>query len=247
MQKQKYILITRPTEEAACYASELEAMGFRVFIQPVLEINPVPFTMPAPADYQALLFTSVNGVRAFPEKSGFGPVQVYCIGDRTAEEAAKKGFENIISAGGSGEDLAALAAQKADPRGKKLLHVRGEHAAQELDKIFQNLGFACDKLVVYSAKPAAALYPECAALIKNKEVGAVTFFSRRTAETFMELCGKQGLLDYLKNIKLLSISRAVLKSVPADVWAGTYSAAAPDRAAMNSLLRTHCGPASKGS
>ena len=59
-------LLTRPMHDSKKLAEMLETRGHPAVIEPMMEIRFLPFNPPTdPASFQAVVFTSANGVRAF--------------------------------------------------------------------------------------------------------------------------------------------------------------------------------------
>ncbi|MCC6597212.1 MAG: uroporphyrinogen-III synthase [Alphaproteobacteria bacterium] len=235
-----FVLITRPEAEAALYAKELREAGFSSLLAPMLDIQPIPFPAPDLAYYQALLFTSVNGVRAFCAQVEDRDICAYTVGQHTAQEAKKQGFTEIRSAAGTGVDMVRLVVEEAQGPARPFLHVRGDHAALALDEALATQGLRAERLVVYHALPVEVLTPEVLSALRAGEVQAVTFFSRRTAENFMEIVRRAGLEAVLKGIKALCISESVLQYVQPDLWLETYASGTPDRGGMMVLLQRAC-------
>ncbi len=232
MARRPVILITRPEGDAEVYALELEALGFKTLSEPMLEIEPATFAKPDLDRYQALIFTSARAVRLFCERVKERDLPVYVVGERTASEARKFGFDQVFDAGGTGDDLAALVAQNITDKFTPLLHVRGEHVARPLDEMLAGHGIKLEPLVVYTANKIERF----SSGFSLKDVDAVTFFSKRTAGNFMRLIKASKNLAKLRHIKALCISEAVLKCVQPDVWEQTYVADTPDRRGMEALL-----------
>src|SRR5262245_272902 len=117
----KRVAITRAQPGADETAARLRALGAEPVIAPLPTIAPCAFdTSVAGAD--ALLFTSSNGVRVFPDVGGARAVPVLAVGDATAEAARGAGFSDVRSADGDVEKLAALARQTLKA-GSKLIHI----------------------------------------------------------------------------------------------------------------------------
>jgi uroporphyrinogen III methyltransferase/synthase len=97
------IVITRPREEACRAAATLESLGAEVLLAPTVEVTRITDSAPLDAaierlaDYDWLVFTSVNGVRFFVrrlEERGLdlrclGHVKLAAIGPKTAEALAR--------------------------------------------------------------------------------------------------------------------------------------------------------------
>jgi uroporphyrinogen-III synthase len=230
------ILITRPEDDALDYAAELQAEGFETLVAPMLVIVPTAFEQPDLSKYQALLFTSANAVRIFAEMVKSRVLPVFVVGPHTEKEARTQGFGNVISANGTGDELAVLVRTKITDKTKPLLHVRGAHAAKPLHILLAPDGIKVDLLTVYDSEKVSELSMEARSAIENNRVEAVTFFSKRTAQNFAALADSLNL----KGIKGLCLSNAVLECVQSCTWAKTYVAGTPDRAGMLALLRSVC-------
>lgn len=97
----KAVWITRTNGEAT--AAAVEAMGHEALLAPLLAVQPIDVDINAP--YDAVIFTSRNGVSAFARLSPQRDLAVWCVGDATAEAAQAHGFTNVISAGGDAPAL----------------------------------------------------------------------------------------------------------------------------------------------
>ncbi len=242
MDDSKFILITRPVEESRVFARKLKQEGFNPKIEPMLEIAWVDFDIPDMDMYQGLVFTSVNAVRGMAAQMKARHIRrvevpCYCVGDRTAKEARARGFVQAISAKGTADDLVELVAKRAKDKALPLLYVRGVHTARPVDKMLKNLGFRIDSIVVYEAKPVKTLSPGCITAIRNKQITGITFFSKRTLETFLREVKKNGLLKEFFGIKLLALSESMLECVRSYRQVKTYAAQTPDAAGMMRLIQ----------
>jgi uroporphyrinogen-III synthase len=104
----KTVWITRTAPGAARTAEAVRAVGFDPVISPLLIANPdfaVGDVTSLLADVGALAFTSVNGL-AFADLTPRRDWPVFAVGDRTAEAARARGFEDVVSANGDAVDLA---------------------------------------------------------------------------------------------------------------------------------------------
>lgn len=235
MANQKFILITRPEPDSSDFGARVKLAGLEPMVCPALKIERLPYTAPDLTKYHGLVFTSTNAVRFLPPGMAQS-MPVYCVGDRTAREAKIHGFREITSAGGNAADLAVLLKYVPGTGIKKFLHISGRHVAGADLKTLNMV----DNLEIYKTVRAENLPPSCVRAMKERQVEAVTFFSARTARTFVNLAQKHGLLETFSAIKLLCISDSVLQSVRTYGWAGTYTAKAPDAPAMLDLIKSVC-------
>ncbi len=98
-------------------------MGLEVAACPLFRVEPVQWSVPDPAGYDALLLTSANAVRhGGGDLDKLKSLPVHAVGTATAAAARQSGFR-VDTVGSSGvTDL--LATLPASPR---LLHLTGEH------------------------------------------------------------------------------------------------------------------------
>src|ERR1700741_2830119 len=116
------VAITRAQPEADRTAERVRARGAEAIVAPLLTIMPCGYDTNTEGA-QAIVFTSSNGVRAFPDVRGARDRLVLTVGDATAEAAREAGFSNVRSADGDVIALATLAKAILDPAKGKLIHL----------------------------------------------------------------------------------------------------------------------------
>jgi uroporphyrinogen-III synthase len=177
----KRVAITRAQPEAESTAARVRARGHMAIVAPLLTIVPCGYDTSLHG-VQALLFTSSNGVRAFPNHRGAQAVTVLAVGDSTAQAARDSGFANVHSAQGDVGSLAALAKRMLSPASGKLLHIGGADIAGDLAGDLTSAGFLVERRVAYAATAASAL-PSAYA----EPLDIVLFHSARAAAAFIAL------------------------------------------------------------
>ncbi|MCB9990625.1 MAG: uroporphyrinogen-III synthase [Rhodospirillales bacterium] len=227
------ILITRPEEDAQALADAVRALGLEPFCAPMLEIVPLPVTLPDLSAYQALVLTSANGARALARLSEDRSLPVYCTGDHTAEIARGLGWTHVSSAGGDAGDLMALIGGAALDPAWPLLHVCGADVARPV--VVPGLDIV--QLPVYKANQINALDDELLARLDRGEIAAALFFSARTAACFAGLLEQAGRAQDAESIKSLCLADSVVKSLRHLRWAALLVADRPDRTGMLDLLQ----------
>ncbi|WP_395647055.1 uroporphyrinogen-III synthase [Terricaulis sp.] len=174
------VAITRAAPENARTAERVRARGAEPVLAPLLQIIPCGYDTNV-ADAQALVFTSTNGVHAFPAVRDAKHCVVLAVGDATAEAARQAGFGDVRSAGGDVAALAALAKAQLDPAGGKLIHVAGDHVAGDLSGELRAAGFNIERRLAYVAR-AVAVLPDAFAT----PLDLVLFHSPRAAQIFVD-------------------------------------------------------------
>ena len=202
------VAITRALPDAERTAECVRALGAEPVIAPLLTIIPCAYDTNV-EDAQALLFTSANGVRAFPDARRLHAKPVLAVGDITAEAARAAGFSDVRSADGDAATLASLAKATLAPRTGKLVHIGGEHLAGDLAGKLRAAGFTVERRVAYAARAAIAL-PEAL----SQPLDIVLFHSARGAATFVRL----GAPNATK-LTAACLSQAVADTAASAKWA----------------------------
>lgn len=175
------VAITRALPDAERTAERLRELGAEAILAPLLNIIPCAYDTNVEAA-QALLFTSANGVRAFPDARRLHAKPVLTVGDATAEAAQAAGFTNVRSADGDMSALVELAKANLAPNAGKLIHIGGEHIAGDLVGDLNAAEFSVERRIAYAAREAQSAPP---ALLQPLDI--VLFHSARAADTFVRL------------------------------------------------------------
>jgi uroporphyrinogen-III synthase len=235
------LLVTRPREDAELFAQALAARGIETAIEPMIEIIDLPGPPVTRQDAQAILFTSVNGVRALHRRnrgdlSEFAAVPVLAVGDATAQAARDAGLRQVESAAGDVAALAALVEARLAPGAGPLLHVAGSQVAGDLAGRLTAGGFVLRRAAIYTARPAGALSAATRDALRHGLIDGVTFFSPRTAAAFVTLCREAGHLPQLGAIVAFCLSQAVAQAARAANWRAIIVAPRPDQDALLDCL-----------
>ncbi len=143
------ILVTRSEPGASETAERLAALGYDPIVEPLFGVEPIAAILPA---FDALAFTSANGVRAFARMESRRDVPVFCVGARTAEAARYAGFTDVLSADGDVGALVALVERKL-PQGRRLLHTGNEDSRGDLSGQLGAAGRSAQFVATYRAAP----------------------------------------------------------------------------------------------
>jgi len=234
------ILVTRPQPDADQTAELLRARGHDAIVCPLMEIVPssAPENLNA-QEFQAILITSANGVRAFAQATPARDMRMFTVGAASAEAARKEGFTHVESAEGDVGTLAALVGQSLDPVAGKLLHVAGSVTAGDLSGILGSYGFEIEKMTLYQAKTADILPVIAKNSLQRQEFDAVVLFSPRTARIFTDLVGQAGLAEYLGNITALCLSPAVAGGLNSEDFLDVRVSYTPDHPGILEVIDAH--------
>lgn len=218
------ILVTRAREQASVFSQMIEEAGGEAWEAPTIAIDSALDT-PALKDavakagsYDWIIFTSVNGVRAFfdclkaqkLDIRSLGAAKICAIGPKTREALEEKGLlvaampekfvaESVI------ECLKPLLAP-----GEKILLPRSDLARQVLVDTLTDMGMTVDEVIAYRTKKVDRFNDEILEKLRDNSIHIVTFTSSSTVKNFMALVGDTALLE---GVKLASIGPVTTKTL----------------------------------
>lgn len=210
------VAITRAEPEASRTAARVEARGAKAIIAPLLTIVACGYDTNS-EDAQAIIFTSINGVHAFPDTIGARHRTILTVGDATADAAREAGFTDVRSADGDVVALAALVKRDLDPAKGKLIHIAGDHVAGDLGGDLRAAGFSVERRLAYASVPRQSL-PEAL----KQPLDIVLFHSARAAETFIALGAPN-----VAHLTAACLSASVAAAVEKTSWKRIITAARP--------------------
>jgi uroporphyrinogen-III synthase len=230
------VVITRPRDEADQLAASLTALGYRTLVEPMLRVAELPVAIPDLGAYDALAFTSANGVRIFAGKSAERNLPAFAVGVRTAEALRAAGFADVRTAEGGDAVALARLIREAPPAQSHILHVTGTAVARDLGELLHRTGRSVERLMVYRTDPASALSADLVAALYACTIGYVLFYSPRTAATFGTLVSEHGLADMIRSFTALCLSSQIAAKAQGLPWASIAVAARPTSESLLSLL-----------
>jgi uroporphyrinogen-III synthase len=201
------VLLTRPAFDAARTAEKLAALGCRTIIDSVIEIEMTDTAIPD-LNFDAVVFTSANGVRAAAGFARLRKMPVFAVGTRTAEVARECGFGNVGIAAGDVNALGDRIAAELPP-GSRLLHPAGEDRAGDLPGRLSRNRISVETIVLYRAKPQKALKAETLEAFRAGRIDAVLHYSERSAATFVQLADAAGIDEDIRKTRHVCLSAAV--------------------------------------
>jgi uroporphyrinogen-III synthase len=227
------MLVTRPEPDASETAGKLSALGIEPMLEPLLRYEILATSIPEPAGFAAILMTSTNALRALHDRGAiavYRHLRAYVVGDRTAEAAKALGFADVVSARGNIDDLVALVA--AAGLNGPVFYPASRERAGNLGKALARHGIMVITSEIYGMAQPLALSPEVRAALDAGQLDAALFFSRRTAEAFVEL--STGIAAR-SSLSMLCISEAVAAPLLKSHFGRVNLADYPSEEAMLSL------------
>jgi uroporphyrinogen-III synthase len=197
----KRILVTRPRAQAAELSDKLAAQGATPIIFPTIEIAPLDdYTaldraIHQLAQYQWIIFTSVNGVKAFWDRldvigAGITPtMRVAAIGPATA--SALQAHDVTVTLIPDEYVAEAIIESIGAVQGQRILLPRADIAREALAVELRNRGAFVDEIAAYRTLPAQ---PDPDGLRElRRGVDVITFTSSSTVRNFVALVGRESI------------------------------------------------------
>lgn len=120
------VLVLRPAPDNGRTGEALRALGFMPILYPLFDAEPLVWTPPDPAGFDAIFLTSANAARlAGPGLARFTRLPAYAVGEATARAAGEAGFRSVETGGGNAGKTIPLIAAAGHA---KILHLCGEDA-----------------------------------------------------------------------------------------------------------------------
>ena len=235
------VLVTRPQPDNAATLASLGTRGIKALPAPMLRFEPLPFHDDHDADYDAVIATSANALRAV-DLSGSRLLSrpLLAVGSHTAEAARAAGFKDVITAKGNASALRDLVKKRAKAGQLKpaatLLYLAGADLARDLAGELGERGFTVITHTTYRMAPVPDLPREiCNAFMAN-EITAVLHYSRRSARAFLNAARAGGV-----EISALALPQCCISASVASILhdAGATQvvvAASPDENALFDVL-----------
>lgn len=210
------LLVTRPEPGNSATVARATAMGFDSHAMPLFAARALPWTAPAPQDFDALLLTSAQAVRlAGPQLTRLAALPVYAVGGATASAAKAAGL-TVAQTGAA--DAQSLLDGMTSGQPARILWLCGRERSE-----FDPRGAVLEPLVCYAIDPVDPP-PAWARLIATPAV--LLAHSVRAAQRIADLVGPRRA-----QLKLVTISPAVAAAAGAG-WAELAATEQPSDASM---------------
>lgn len=222
--------VTRTDPFGRLTVKRLAALGIEAVALPALKVRALEIAplMPAP---DALVFTSLNGVRHHPFWPSLRDVPVFAVGDRTARRAVIMGYRNIWSAAGDVIALAKLIRARA-PSGAMLMHLGALRPAGNLAADLAAAGIALRSRPVYDTVESDPAAFE-ALVARYPSITTILVYSPRAAS---HLASWLRYSEHGWSGRIIAISAAAAEPFAGLVHVEVFVASAPNEAAMLSLM-----------
>jgi uroporphyrinogen III methyltransferase / synthase len=219
----KRIVVTRPREQAVELVRLLEAAGADAIEAPMVRIMPPDDYGPLDeacsrvAEFQWIIFASVNAVDAFIRRLLAGPhdlralrgVQLCAIGPATAERLARLGLKvDLTPSESRAESLVAAIGETGSVRGANILLPRADIGREVLADELRKQGADVTEVVAYRnvvVEPEREGEPDIYRMLLERRIDVVTFTSPSAVRNFVRVVGAEPAADLLRTTVVASI------------------------------------------
>ena len=213
------ILITRPLIDIEDLMGKLFSLGHNIIHVPTLKISSAGLNPINPEKYNAFIFTSANAIRNLKLSKADSKKLCFCVGSITEKIVRQQGFVNTISAGGTVNALKNIIINSENLDKKKILaYVCGDNISSNLDQELLEEGFRIEKIINYTSKKIDVLNEDTNKLIKSHPPDIILIYSKRSAESFIELMKKYSLNGLMTGSRVMCISEKVLSVFKKAGW-----------------------------
>ena len=213
------ILLTRPLIDAEDLMGKFFSLGHKIIHIPTLKILAANIDPIDAKKYNAFIFTSANAIRNLKLINHDKGKICFCVGSITEKIVRQVGYNNTISAGGTINALKNLIinSDQIDKK-KSIAYFCGDYISSNLDIELKNEGFQVDKIINYTSEKITELNEENNKIINNHPPDIIFIYSKRSAESFIEIVKKYSLNGLMTESRVLCISEKVLNVLKNSGW-----------------------------
>jgi len=195
----KRILVTRARHQASTLSQLLSACGAQPVELPAIGIQAIPDTAELDeaisniGDYGWLVFTSVNGVKAYFQRlhdlkldsRALAGIKIAVIGPATAGAVERQGITPDYTARVYSGDGLINGLGKRDISGQRFLLPRADIADKALAEGLRQLGAEVHEIAVYRTVGAAATAAQAREMLTAGQIDVITFTSSSTVSNLV--------------------------------------------------------------
>ena len=213
------ILLTRPLIDAEDLMGKFFSLGHKIIHIPTLKISAANIDPIDAKKYDAFIFTSANAIRNLKLINSDKSKICFCVGSITEKIVRQSGYNNTISAGGTVNALKniILNSDQIDKK-KSIAYFCGDYISSNLDEELKREGHQIDKIINYTSEKITDLNEENNKIIKNHPPDIIFIYSKRSAESFIEIVKKYALNSLMTESRVLCISEKVLSVLKNSGW-----------------------------
>jgi len=213
-----HIVITRPKEDSLYLIENLIKLGHEVTHLPVIKIEKLKTKKIDLLNYQAVIFTSSNGIRFMDIEKFNSKIKCFCVGRATELTAKQVGFVNTYTSEGTVDSLIELIIRTLNNKSEKLLYLSSEFISKDLDKDLIHAGYSVDRISNYTSISVEEIDKKTLDFFEKKPPDVIFIYSSKSAKNLFNLINKYSLLNVVTQSNLVCISEKVLSVLKEIKW-----------------------------
>ncbi|MBR0797524.1 uroporphyrinogen-III synthase [Bradyrhizobium jicamae] len=192
------VLVTRPHPDNEATRANLRARGFDALLAPMLRFEPLPYHDDDDVEYDAVILTSANALRAIDSAGQrLLHLPLFAVGAHSADAARTAGFGKVIVGKGDAGALRDLVLGRIKAgklkKGATLLYLAGADLSRDLAGELGEKGLTVVTHTTYRMAPVTSFPPEVSDAFMANGITAVLHYSRRSARAFLDAVRAGGL------------------------------------------------------
>ena len=213
------ILLTRPLIDVEDLMGKLFSLGHKIIHIPTLKISTSKIDPVNAKKFDAFIFTSANAIKNLKLINSDKSKICFCVGSITEKIVRQAGYNNTISAGGTVNALKniILNSDQIDKK-KSIAYFCGDNISSNLDIELKREGLQVEKIINYTSEKITDLNEENNKIIKNHPPDIIFIYSKRSAESFIDIVKKYALNSLMTESRVLCISEKVLSVLKSAGW-----------------------------
>ena len=213
------ILLTRPLIDTEDLMGKFFSLGHKIIHIPTLKISAANIDPTDAKKYDAFIFTSANAIRNLKLINHDKNKICFCVGSITEKIVRQAGYNNTISAGGTVNALKNIISSSDQiDKQKTIAYFCGDNISSSLDTELKKEGFQIDKIINYTSEKITDLNEENNKIITHHPPDIIFIYSKRSAESFVEIVKKYALNGLMTESRVLCISEKVLSVLKNAGW-----------------------------
>jgi uroporphyrinogen-III synthase len=207
-----HVLITRPEGDGETLKRQVEQLGYRATLAPLIDIVPESIPLAALTGATALIVTSRNALKALAASGlleSATALPIYVVGPGTAAMARQLGFKEVVEGPGTGADLVPILSAAWKRKGGTFVHLGSNVLAFDLKAALAAEGVNIRPQTVYRATPVQSLGPDVLEALRRRVIDAVILMSPKTAQTWVRVTADSAVNSAISGMTYLCISDAV--------------------------------------
>ena len=201
-----HILLTRPLEDCHEMILKFQSLGHEVSHLPLINIEGLKYEPLNYYDFRGIIFTSTNAVKFLDIKNIDKKILCFCVGSVTEKKARNNGFQNVLAADGSVDNLKELILQNFNSSEGKLLYISGETISSNLDEELISNGYNIERVINYRANSIKKYDEDFIEKLKLKMPEITYIYSQNSAINFLRVINNYQLESLWMNTNLMCIS-----------------------------------------